>query len=523
MAKKASKKENIDVSRLSFFRIFIGMIKTGMFGRPDPIYEKYVLLKKIKKKLQQVNIKGVNLSKNRLTPDFANFLYQIYRYFYPLKGIIDLGKPSTVQGFQDFLIHSVASDAQKEKINFLISEKSIQEILIKEGPKKLGQKLKETYKSVANSFSREQIAKINLIYSLGENFYQFLRFDLFFLLRKFSMDLKEEPGANPPNFREIELNQAEESLKDFADSLNLLNMDANYYEFLSYYGNFIGKEIILQEDFRKFFQMLQMLVKTGYLNLLVQYITNDVFFKPLSSYQAKNVFNAYMKNLVGTINNIQDRASQQVKNQKITQLLTDLFGQANFNETTAYTFEQNEYLNRTGVGSFTYVEPFNVLKKFMMDKYNRYIRKNLHTFILKAGFSVPNFSESMNSLYHRFNSLMEQILEFENKLKGKDGYDRLLTLIRGRSRDSSLAILVQKNINEINKEAKTFLDRAIEFSENLKDNLRTVVESYKKGAKEPVANIKSFNGQGTTEVIQHLALGFNDLSKLLAYFKMTVK
>ena len=39
---------------------------------------------------------------------------------------------------------------------------------------------------------------------------------------------------------------------------------------------------------------------------------------------------------------------------------------------------------------------------------------------------------------------MDQILILKIKMKGKDGYDRLLTLIRGRSRDSSLAILVQK-------------------------------------------------------------------------------
>ena len=115
------------------------------------------------------------------------------------------------------------------------------------------------------------------------------------------------------------------------------------------------------------------------------------------------------------------KTSAQLKNQKIEQLVQDLFGQTNFVETTAYTFEQNEYLMKNGIGSLTYVEPLNVLKKFMMDKYNRYLRKSLHTFILKATFASPAFSESMNTLYHHFNTLMDSILEFENKMKAKRG------------------------------------------------------------------------------------------------------
>lgn len=522
-AKNQDQTKEVRVEDITMGRTVLGFIKIRILGLPDPLYERIVLLKKLKKILKKLDIKGINFSKQRLTKEFGEYLFDIYRYYYPLKNIIDFSKPKNVRNFIEFLINSVASDKQKETLNQLLSEDFIKESLVSMGGKNSSAKIKDMYKEFHNSFTKEQLKKINFVFSLGSSLYECLKFDFYVLLKKFCPELKEENVTSPPAFREVDVEQVEVMIKDMTDHFYMLNMEANYYEFIDAYGKFLGRDIIPQEDFQKFMKLITKLVKTNYLMLMVQYITGDVFFRPFYSFSEKNAFSEYMKEIVNLINSMQTKIAGAIRVEKLDKTLKELFGSSNFLELTGYTPEQNDYLVRNNAGGFVYVDSLNVLKKFMLDVYNRYLRKNLHSFILKATFVSQHFQENMNSYYYNCNSIIDQILAFEEKMKGKEGWDRISGLIKGRGKDSSLSHLAKKYVNEFNEEAREILNKALNTFEQLKENLREIIESYNKGQKDPVTNIKTFAGTGTVDIVKNLAHAFNDLSKVLAYFKMVIK
>ncbi len=528
MGNKAKKdeqgeKKEIKIDEVGSVRILLSFIKNRILGIPDPIYEKVVLLKKVRKKLKKINIKGIQFSKNRLTADFGKFLYQIYRYFYPLKSVIELGKPSNKNSFLLYLIQDVCNDKQSENLDLLLSEKHVQELFNNSDSKKANKQIKDLYKEFSRSFSKVQSKKVNHLFSMGESLFNFLKFDLYVLIRKFSPDMKEDNVYGSPNFRDVSAGQVESMLKDFADFIYFLNTDADYYEFIKVYGKFLGRDIIPPEDFQKFFSLLHNLIKTNYLVLMVQYISKDVFFRPYYSYSEKNAFAQFLKNLVESVNKLQSKTNDQIRNQTINKILVELFNTSDFFELTAYTYEQNEYLKKHGMSKFIYIEAFNSLKKFMLDKYNKNLRKSIHVFILKASFTTVEFSESLNTLYYETNTIIEKILNIEGKLKGEDGWSKIQNLLRGKATDSSLGYLAKKNIDEFNSDIKKIILDSLNILNILKTKLKIVVDAYNKNLSEPIANIKKFAGNNTVEVIKHLANGFNDISKILVYFKIIFK
>ncbi|PKL15429.1 MAG: hypothetical protein CVV50_00195 [Spirochaetae bacterium HGW-Spirochaetae-6] len=515
--------KNTPLEDVGSVRILFSFVKSRLLGIPDPVYEKVVLLKKVKKKLKKLGLKGINFSKNKMSAEFGKFLFQVYTYFYPLRKVIELEQPSAKKNFLQFLVLSVANDRQKEMLNQLLSEDFYLEILGREGNKKTSEKLKEMYKEITKSFSKEQIKKINRIYSLGDSLFNFLKYDLFVLLRKFSPEMKEDHIYNPPGFRELSITQVEGNLKEFTDHIYFLNPDANYFEFIENYGRFIGRDIIPQKDFQKFFNLIITLIRTNFVVLLVQYISKDVFFRPFHSYSEVNAYANFMKELVNSINTLQTKSNQKIKNETLDKIIKELFEGTEFMELTAYTPEQDQFLKRNNLDGFVYSQQLNVLKKFFLEKYNRYIRKNLHAVIVKGAFVSTEFREVMNSLYYASNNSLEAILELENKLKGKDGWDKLLNLIRGKTTDSSLSFLAKRNVEEINSDVLRVITDALSCFESLKDKLKIVVEDFNSGNKNNISNIKKMAGTTTVEIIKHLAKGFNDTSKLLYYYKMSMR
>lgn len=521
--KKSQSQPEIRVEDIGVARILIGFIKTRILGIPDPLYEKLYLLKKIKSQLKKINIDGIHFNKNKLKPKLASYFFQIYRFFHPLRKIIDFAKPSKVKDFIYFLVNEVSTDKQKELIKQLTTENFMLESIANIGSNKTSKKIKELYKELSSSYTKEQSKKINYYFSLGESFHEFLKFDLYTLIKKFAPDFKEENTATEPNFREVDIKPLISVIKEFVDHIYMLNLDANYYDFIQLYSKFINKEIIPVNDFQMFFKSITSLVKNNYLLLLVQFISKDVFFRPFHTYTEKNAMNDFLKDVVNNINLIQKKVSDSLKTQSINKLLQDLFGQANFREMTHYTAEQVEYLMKHHVEPFSYTEQMNVLKKFMLDKYNRYIRKTVNTFIVKAGFVSATFQEKFNSLYYQANGVIDKLLDFEKKLQGKDGWDRIVSLIRNKGVDPNLIFLARKNVLEFNQDAKNILFEAMDVFENLKNHIKIVVEAYNKGSKEHVSNIKNFASTSTQEVIKYLAQSFNDISKLLNYFSLVLK
>ncbi|HOJ50080.1 MAG TPA: hypothetical protein PKW55_04645 [Spirochaetota bacterium] len=518
--KKETKKENYNVGKL---RILIGFIKVRLFGIPDSIYERVVILKKIRKSLKKFSYSFVNFSRNKLKPELGKLLIDIYSVLIPLKEYLKLNKPSEIREFTRYLFKYHANDQQKKLLENLTSKEYIRELIKNKGAKDAANEIKSIYKNFKNSFSSEVLQKINHIFSLGSSLQDFLRFDIFLILKKFYPSINEKNLLNPGPDREISIEIIENELKDFIDSLYFINPNINYYPFIKIYSEFINQPLIAEEEFLKVFSKISYLIKTDILVLTLQYLSKDVYYKSLSSFTIKEVSEEFFKDLVEFINTTQDEVLNEVKYLKINTILKELFGSSDFKETKAYTKDQNEFLIKNGLDPFYYHEQFNVLKKFMLDKYNQYIRKAIHTFIIKASFSSLSLQEEFNNLYYAMNGIIDKILELEDKMNRDEGWPRLKTLILGKSKDTSLVFLARKNILEINNKVKDIIYSFINIGKELNSKLKIIVTAFNKGEKEPIPNIKTFAGNTTPMVVKHLADAFNDINKFLKYLSLTLE
>lgn len=504
-------------------RIIFGAIKVRLLGIPDDVYEKVVLLKRVKKNLKKLSYDFINFSREKLKPNLGKLLIDIYTVLYPLKEQIKLSKPSDVRDFTFFLFKYHSNDQQKKILESLTSKDYIKELINSKGTKEAVNEIKNISKNLRSSFSNEVLQKINYIFSLGLSLQDFLRFDIFLLLKKFYPSINEKNLSNPGADREVSYENISSELKDFVDSLYLINPNLNYYSFMKVYSEYLNKQIIPEEDFLKVFAKISNLIKTDVLVLTIQYMSKDVYYKPISSYSVKNIAEDFFRDLVDFINKTQEEVLSELKSTKINAILKELFGSIEFKDAKAYTKEQHEYLVKNGLEGFYYHEQFNALKKFMLDKYNQYIRKALNTFIIKASFTTLNLQEEYNNLYYAMNNIVDNILQFEDKMGRDDGWPRLKTLIMGKGKDSSLVYLARKNILEINTRVKEIMTNFLSVAKELNGKLKIAVTAFNKGEKEPISNIRNFAGNATPMVVKHLADAFNDINKFLKYLSLSLE
>ena len=249
-----------------------GFIKVKIFGLSDPAYEKYILMKEVENQIKLLPIPVFNFRTNQISKNFGKLLYELYKFLYPLREIIDFFESKLKeQSAKDFFVFYHLTDPQKEEYNKLAGE-GIKGLMSSQGLQNASKLINESFQKLQNNINKEQKKNINYHYSIIHSISELVKFDLYPLIKKFSPNLEEGNIDIPPSFKDIEGSLVIEELKNLCFSIYAIDPLSDLKEAFEIYGKYKGAQIISDEDLKKFQMLIKKLIADQYITLVVRMV-----------------------------------------------------------------------------------------------------------------------------------------------------------------------------------------------------------------------------------------------------------
>ena len=179
------------------------------------------------------------------------------------------------------------------------------------------------------------------------------------------------------------------------------------------------------------------------------------------------------------------------KSSKIDSLVNSIFGTTTIVRMKNYTEEQSAVFERRNIGSFSYQQPMNYMKAFLLDYIKKDVRELADLILVRGKWSTSSLSTPMSEAYHQTLELSNKIVEFDETLAdGSVINSKLKTLLTRCERDKEAMNIIRTILKDTNSAARDILVSGTQEIITFARNLKTVLEDYAKPHPELVINWK---------------------------------
>ena len=440
----------------------------SLFINNSPEAKKKRLLKDIQKILKKQKYKFLNVKTEEAQPQLAQFYYQIYKTTAVPSSILAGHESSPALKY--LFIDSQLTDKQKALINKL--HKDEVEKRVKENPAAI-KVVKAELAALFKSINDEQKQNVKILYRQYLAFLQFLKFDYYFLLRKFDsnfgeMDFKYKPSFTPINCEYI--------TEDIIDTISMFPVILKYPEWeklFSVLDLFKQQEILPRQSWSKILNAVAAIEKSQVLLYIVKLINKDPFYK-VSPYEPDGeIFEEYFNKLKTSTELVIQKVIKETKNTQRDNLLKEIFGTTAISRMKYYTESNNTVFKTKLLGGYLHIDFMNYLKAFMLDVVKNDILKLVNFFIVKVEWKSNNFSKALSDSMDELVSLSEKVTEFDQSLASDEEVGiKLNTYIKRMTAEPKYKVEVKKSLMDIN-------NRAVVLGQETYRNLVKVASSLK--------------------------------------------
>ncbi len=512
----SEKKESLTHGIIAFFQnIFL--------GKGDADYERKKLLKNVKRQLKSLKIQVLNTRYEKVTPKFAEMIFDIYRYTNPLKSVININPDKQTKGKIDgFFVEVNLNEKQLDMLK--VFEKEYMLRLVGDiGLKEMNDVITKTFHDFQQSFTKELIDHVNVNYTNLNSLNNLIQYDLYPILKKFAPKLKENVISDPPKFREMEGKYISDFLYDLSELLYSINLNGDYQTIINQFGQLRGVQLLPEKDVKKFIDQLKELVGHNYIPLIISYVQKDPHFRPVQNIKQINLIRDYFKDLTIIIKNRRDEVIKQLKTGKINKLSSELFNKTEITTMKNYNYKYEEPFRNAEIGNYLYIDAINFLKYYLMEKYNRYIRENINKLVVNGKFSDQHISEDLSSGYYHINEMMKNILALDDSIDDTSKLGaKIKSLLRTAQSDKANQKALSDHIKQTDKHAKSIMNESVGYLSSITIALRGVLEDYKKNTRRVILNVKKINGGENRQFIENIVKAYNETSKLLVLIKIVM-
>ena len=415
----------------------------------SPEAKKKRLLKDIQKILKKQKYKFLNVKTEEALPQLAQFYYQIYKTTAASTSI--LANQENSPALKYLFIDSQLSDKQKDFINRL--HKDNVEKRIKENPAEI-KVVKAELEALLKSINDEQKQNVKLLYRQYLVFLQFIKFDYYFLLRKFDsnfgeMDFKYKPSFTPINCEYIN--------EDLIDTIAMFPGLMRYPEWDSLFDVldvFRQQEIIPRQAWKKILNAVSAVDKSQVLLYIVKLLNKDPFYKVISSEPDGEIFEEYFNKLKTSTELVIQKVIKETKNNRRDNLLKEIFGTTAISRMKNYTESNNTIFKTKLLGGYIHIDFMNYLKAFMLDVVKSDILKLVNYFIVKGEWKSNNYSKSLSDSMDELVSLSEKITDFDQSLASDEETGiKLNTYMKRMTAEPKYKVEVKKCLMDVNNRA----------------------------------------------------------------------
>ena len=448
----------------------------SLFRSSTPEAENKRRLKMIAKNLSKTKFHNFyKPGSSELLVSFAKFMYEIYKVVSPVQLFFVNSQNTAV--FNRQMINCSLSDAQLEVLDSL-DENNITEKAQKMKYAELKQAVENAMEKFSASFDMGKIAEIENLNKAFYLFKDFCCFDYYMVLKKFSSSIQEHTFSTTPQFENINAEYLVEELKDFASVAYVITGDISWQPLFDFFKQAYGKEFVNVNVWKKIVLRIKSLQASGALDMIIQLISKDPKYQTEINDKTSPIAEPFLDKLHDSTRVILEKIAVEQKNTKTSGFAQQIFGGSVSQYLKNYTDALNGVLSKKELNTFTYTEPLNLLKQFIIE----FVKKEVHQYydvVVIRGQWDSTLASPFSNSYQELLKISEGITAFDEELAetGTVGV-KIKTLLPKTAHDPGAENIINRIVSDSDEQARGFLMTATHDFVNIGKTMKQLIEDY---------------------------------------------
>ncbi|MCI1208313.1 MAG: DUF5312 family protein [Treponema sp.] len=463
----------------------------ALFGNKNPEAEKKRQLRIISKDLSKTHTRYYKINSDEALPALAKFFYELYKAAAPAQALFQNAENENI--FKNFVINYSLNEKQHQ-LTEDFSEGSIRAKAKTVPLNELSSKMKQDLDLFLGEFDADSINKINNLYSNLLAFKKFCTFDYYFLLKKFDSSLRERVFNTTPRFEKINAEYIAEDLQDFVEIIYGIPEHEDWSTLMKLFRDAKGTEPITANVWNKILAKLENLKRTQVFEMMIQLITKNPGWNFTVSNPVENIIDPYLQKITSITEKTLKNLAAEEKNSKAGKLLMQIFGTNVVLRLANYTEQNSVTLETKGIGSYTFSQPLNYMKAFLIEFVKKDIREYADLVLIRGEWATNALSIPMSDAYNALLEISNQITAFDERL-AEDGEigSKIKTMMPRAGRDREARNIINTLTNDANDAARDFLIRGTKNLVTIAKTVKSLIEDYSKKSPELVINWKELD------------------------------
>lgn len=467
---------------------FFQRLLDGFFKNSDPELEKKRIMKLIAKELSKTKYKFYKYNTDEVLPAFAKTFFTIYKTVSP--GRMYFQANMNPKLYQRMVITAMMTDKHLDLVDQL-SEENILSEAKNVSLNQLKIQIKEKSETLFTYFDANMINRIDTLYSQLMLFKSFCEYDYFFMLKKFDSALRENDFSITPQFEAITGRYIVDDLQDFLSIAYSIALYDNWNDLFTLLKKIKDVEPITKGTWSRLVNRMQDMQNSRVFEMMIQLIQQNPGYSTKPGKGIEHITEKYIDSIRQEAEKTLSRIQIEQKSSKIDSLVNSIFGTTTIVRMKNYTEEQSAVFERRNIGSFSYQQPMNYMKAFLLDYIKKDVRELADLVLVRGKWSTSSLSTPMSEAYHQILELSNKIIEFDETLAdGSVINGKLKTLLTRCERDKEAMNIIRTILKDTNSAARDILVSGTQEIITFARNLKSVLEDYAKPHPELVINWK---------------------------------
>ncbi len=448
-------------------------------GGDDPERYKKRKLKTIGKNLSRQKYKFYKVRSSEALPGLAKMFFDVYKTISPAQQILHGAESS--QAIKAIVIESFLSDELLEVMGHF-REEEIRELTEKYDTKKVASIMKDDMITFFGAFDGATIRDIQQTYFVVSSFIDLVRFDYFFVLKKFDSGMQEHNVSYSPKFDSINAEYVVDDLKEFVDLLQVMPFDADWDKVFDVFRAYRGVDVVDRGRWKKIITQLMAVRRSGILVQIAQHASQKPDFTPIKKVSVEKIVEPYLNKLKSQTEITLQKILQEQRNNRVQNLVRKVFGTSVVARAKHYTDKANVMFSKRMMGGFTHTDAINYLKAFLVDYFKKDVRELHDLLVIRGQWSSQMMSNQLSAAFHELMEMSQKIVEFDESLSEEGDAGMRLKRAMGRvvEKDPATTKLLRQQLDEINKNAQHYINNSAQNLIQLGRGIKNVMEDYAK-------------------------------------------
>ena len=457
---------------------FLQNILDVLFNSHSPEAEKRRKLKAIAKDLSRTKYHSFyKVQTGEMMPTFPKLFYDVYKLIFSAQNFLR-GIPNK-NAVKAKIINYFLSENQLNLLEHL-NEQKIQEMSRKLPLSKIRAQIESDMDAFIAEFDSERATKIENCYRAYMAFNDFVSFDFYFMLRKFSSSLQEGNFASTPAFDKINAEYVVDELQDLMTIIYSIPDGIAWDDFFEMLKEMKGGELISAGTWRKILQRMKSIQASHAFEYIARLILQKPDYMPTVATHNETILDVYIDKIHEEVNTTISKIESEQKASKENDFCMKIFGKTTIDQLSHYVNAFNGTLEKKELNTFEYCDGVNYLKEFIINFVKTDVREYTDIVVIRGQWDAT-LSAPISNGYQELLQISDQITEFDKSLSEEGAIGmKIKTLLPKIAHDPGAENIINRLVNDANDTAKGFLITSTQDLIAMGKLLKQVIEDEQK-------------------------------------------